>query len=81
MNRFATSPPLRYTKLLRFLLEREPGRRIGAATATNYPDPIRLALSWALKQGFIPLNPIIGIPRCLSNVASIAFCPIRISMI
>ena len=52
--------PLRYTKLLRFLLEREPGRRIGAATATNYADPIRLALSWALKQGFIPRNPIIG---------------------
>ena len=67
--------PLRYTQLLRFLLEREPGKCIAAATATNYADPIRLALSWAVRQGFIPRNPIIGysalsIPRRQHRILS-----------
>lgn len=65
----------RYTQLLRFLLEREPGKRIGPATATSYADPIRLALSWATKQGYLPRNPIVGytalsLPRTKHRILS-----------
>ena len=65
----------RYTQLLRFLLEREPGKRIGPVTATSYADPIRLALSWATKQGHLPRNPIVGytalsIPRTKHRILS-----------
>lgn len=65
----------RYTQLLRFLLEREPGKRIGPATATSYADPIRLALSWATKAGHLPRNPIVGytslsIPRTKHRILS-----------
>ena len=65
----------RYTQLLRFLLERKPGKRIAPATATSYADPIRLALSWATKAGHLPRNPIVGytsltIPRTTHRILS-----------
>ena len=65
----------RYTQLLRFLLERVPGKRIAPTTATGYADPIRLALSWATKTGQLPRNPIVGytslsIPRTNHRILS-----------
>lgn len=35
-------------------------RQIIKSTAYRYTEPLRLALSWALKSGMIPINPLAG---------------------
>lgn len=50
----------RFTELISAMTAYKPGKSIKPVTALAYCDPIRLALSWACKEGIIPSNPILG---------------------
>ena len=43
------------------LLIDELTKRVSIRTAVDYTEPLRLALSWALYAGLIPLNPLAGV--------------------